>query len=728
VRLGTSSAQDQAGDVHSTPATSTRSYDILGNMQYEPEYEIDIPGNMAYEPEQEFDRDLGQRVYEFRDITDVTEGDNVDRIFVSDLEARSQQTWTLSREAREPYSQHLQSPVFYSGQSSELHGIEPSDNWATSYTQQNSNDYHQHSDQIHYDEIVPHQPLWYTNHEPIQLTQSAASHQPPWYINSGSGQLTQSAVSAQNLSLVDLDRSRQSEDESEEPWSTYRTSGSILLGPQSFSDVRPPTPLATIFTSGFHNYLGPELDSTMSQMVENTAPSVSLTPSITSSTVPDVLHCSHVGCSATFRGQHRRGALLRHMRQKHSTVIKEEKPKTYPCLVSGCEREFQRWDARLKHYRSRHRRIAPSRSPLRHPGIQRAFQRDTDATERRQAIHPADYSLQRDESLGESSSEAVYMSDHITDGTKLMTAHIGVQAHHQISGASHDSPRRADDLDDGQSQRAIVDHDRWHGDPELCERHNISEDDWEAAWKGPRQADAPGVYGETIDRGSTGYVVPRHASHVLEDPESVQNETTRDGPETILKREDEHITDDIKLFHQTETREGPRSLPYDDQERAVPQPSRFLSASFGGLAYLLADLTLGSLGSKTRKTPSAQLQPEDGNTSASTADNENNGGIAKHATDGGGTKNNSSFAVGDEEAGNTSRSSDGNSTGSKRSGGGAPNDEDDNKKRKRRTRFQRNGDGTADDMYACPFPKNDPRKHYRCFDFVFNKKKFGDLK
>jgi hypothetical protein len=148
-------------------------------MEYEPEYEIDIPGDMAYEPEQEFDRYLGQRVYEFRNITDVAEGDIHDRISVSDLEARSQQTWTHSREAREPYSQHLQSPVFYSGQSSELHGIEPSDDWATSYTQQNSNDYHQHSDQIHYDETLPHQRLWYMNHEPDQLTQSAVFHQPP---------------------------------------------------------------------------------------------------------------------------------------------------------------------------------------------------------------------------------------------------------------------------------------------------------------------------------------------------------------------------------------------------------------------------------------------------------------------------------------------------------------------------------------------------------------------
>lgn len=97
-------------------------------------------------------------------------------------------------------------------------------------------------------------------------------------------------------------------------------------------------------------------------------PSISMyTPSeasFTPSVVEEVSMCHFDDCSATYTGQYQRGNLGRHIRLVHNAV-------RYPCSVHGCERVFNRQDARLNHYR----RVHTEDLPLLRPPLPRNNQR-----------------------------------------------------------------------------------------------------------------------------------------------------------------------------------------------------------------------------------------------------------------------------------------------------------------------------------------------------------------
>ncbi|KAF7677087.1 hypothetical protein GT037_005299 [Alternaria burnsii] len=65
------------------------------------------------------------------------------------------------------------------------------------------------------------------------------------------------------------------------------------------------------------------------------------------STTSDVLGCPD--CPAKFSGIYRQGNYGRHKRQKHRGP-----PVLFSCANSGCDKTFQRADARVKHYRRHH--------------------------------------------------------------------------------------------------------------------------------------------------------------------------------------------------------------------------------------------------------------------------------------------------------------------------------------------------------------------------------------
>ncbi|KAJ4985706.1 hypothetical protein SVAN01_08793 [Stagonosporopsis vannaccii] len=69
--------------------------------------------------------------------------------------------------------------------------------------------------------------------------------------------------------------------------------------------------------------------------------------SVTPSAVQATLSCIYEDCLIKFTGQYRRGNLHRHIRISHNKV-------RYPCGVSGCEKIFNRQDARLNHHRKKH--------------------------------------------------------------------------------------------------------------------------------------------------------------------------------------------------------------------------------------------------------------------------------------------------------------------------------------------------------------------------------------
>jgi hypothetical protein len=64
----------------------------------------------------------------------------------------------------------------------------------------------------------------------------------------------------------------------------------------------------------------------------------------------------------------------------------------------------------------------------------------------------------------------------------------------------------------------------------------------------------------------------------------------------------------------------------------------------------------------------------------------------------------------------------------KRSLKSSSNDNDGRKRQKRRGRVLLEHGDVAAEKYACPFPKNNPRQHTRCWNFAFDKERFPDLK
>ncbi|KAI8941306.1 hypothetical protein NX059_002533 [Plenodomus lindquistii] len=71
-----------------------------------------------------------------------------------------------------------------------------------------------------------------------------------------------------------------------------------------------------------------------------------------SSPASETLRCNP--CNTEFTGKHKQGNFCRHIRNKHGCRL-------YACAEDGCNKVFQRQDARLKHYRGRHSHLAPGR-------------------------------------------------------------------------------------------------------------------------------------------------------------------------------------------------------------------------------------------------------------------------------------------------------------------------------------------------------------------------------
>jgi hypothetical protein len=435
----------------------------------------------------------------------------------------------------------------------------------------------------------------------------------------------------------DLDQFRQYGNTPKEPWGRYESLGfpSSKIEPSVPALSYGPSQNSTSVTSFSSKHMATSSKADKYALSRCPSPTRS-TVSITPSNLPDVLLCEKEGCRAVFRGKYRLGTMQRHMRHKHSVH-----QRIYNCENPGCDKSFQRSDARLKHHRSHHQPILDSLSYT--------------------------------------------WNDHkMTELTRI------VERQETIAGS----------LTGGEDARSGVD-----------DFHEIEDED-------------------KPDRDSLGSVVPQEVSDVLESPKSIRDDAALEESESTVERKREHVSNGIEFVNELVIKELPQSSPDNDRERAGPQNSEILPISLRGLPYLLAALAIRRLDSRTRYATSAQLQSGDESSSATDSEHEDTGDFSNFATDNGGTENNAGFAARDEEAGNTSGSgsSQGKTAGSKRSWGGPPDNNDNDKKRKRRSRYQNNGDEPDNEMYACPFPKNDPINHHRCFDFVFNKKKFGHLK
>jgi hypothetical protein len=70
-------------------------------------------------------------------------------------------------------------------------------------------------------------------------------------------------------------------------------------------------------------------------------------------------------------------------------------------------------------------------------------------------------------------------------------------------------------------------------------------------------------------------------------------------------------------------------------------------------------------------------------------------------------------------------------SGSKRARKEPPNNNNDNNdthRRKRKQRLDYDCEESSSKLFACPFPKHDPMKHTGCWEFTFQKDRFGDLR
>jgi hypothetical protein len=100
-------------------------------------------------------------------------------------------------------------------------------------------------------------------------------------------------------------------------------------------------------------------------------------------------------------------------------------------------------------------------------------------------------------------------------------------------------------------------------------------------------------------------------------------------------------------------------------------------------------------------------------------------GNSSNSDQGGGPP--SSTHVGDDPTAADS----GEPSGSKRSRREPPNENNDNNdtyRRKRKQRSDHDRGESSSKPFACPFPKHDPMKHTACWEFTFQKDRFGDLR
>jgi hypothetical protein len=180
---------------------------------------------------------------------------------------------------------------------------------------------------------------------------------------------------SQNLQPVDA--------EVERGPSSYLGLHSVVIQDQEsilFKDIPPPDPRFTYPSPYFCNYLrdteSPKylnFERSDRRRVYRRPPRLISNPPVlqppeTYSTVStlssekdgsslDTILCPE--CDQSFTGKYGKGNLARHMRTVHQVA------KTYPCMVSGCERTYARKDALLKHKRKKHHPFLDPINPIR---------------------------------------------------------------------------------------------------------------------------------------------------------------------------------------------------------------------------------------------------------------------------------------------------------------------------------------------------------------------------
>ncbi|KAH7066878.1 hypothetical protein BKA63DRAFT_129519 [Paraphoma chrysanthemicola] len=446
--------------------------------------------------------------------------------------------------------------------------------------------------------------------------------------------------------------------------------------------------------------------------------------------VAGVLLCPRKDCPARYTGKYGQGNLNRHLRLKHGS-----KERLYLCEQEGCGKTFKRQDYRLNHYRMSH-----SSPPERIASTVRANKMERMLKPISSKFFPH---LEVPEALLSpalpcSASEPAVESETLTctvDGcsSQLTGAHQNLCLNHAQKGETFDCEARGC-AESFQQPDARLEHYRIRH-PDLAPEFNSSHSGHERTQTAPLVDD---MISKKLDK-----VLPRYSTTSQSVTPGSRHHSPEERSGEDSKRDFEVIRAPVPKWRSI----GGPDFHHDEAGNDVESHGQTtLEADISGHNEFEnepnhPDSSLGKIG-----TPDAS-DTDERSTSSSSNDQHEQDDVS-HMVDklgrirlwdwltavrtrghGNGSNAHDSTPISSDTSASRSTPTGRTLAGSKRSAEDRPDDDPGEKKRrKRRSRIMVEQGQVAEGMFACPFPKRDPRRHIRCWDFVFDKSKFPDLK
>ncbi|KAH7071612.1 hypothetical protein FB567DRAFT_633493 [Paraphoma chrysanthemicola] len=430
----------------------------------------------------------------------------------------------------------------------------------------------------------------------------------------------------------------------------------------------------------------------------------------------NLLQCPQRNCHARFSGKYWQRNLQRHLPLKHGIKVP-----LYLCEQEGCGKTFIRQDARLKHYRKSHpsisERIASTVQAIKMEGMQHST--SSESSPYLEAWSPALPYVPRESAVDSEDMPSMF--------SKLTSVHQDLRSNHAQERETFDYEPRVC-AESSQRPDARSEHCRIRLRdlvPKLISSHDGQE------WTQPTP-----IVDDMIPT-KLDILLPKDRLTSRSVATELRHHSTEERSGQNSRRDSEVVGASVPKWRNIESRKG----HHDEVGSSVESH---------GQTTLEADL-LGhndlEIGPNTHDSPPSEVDTPDESDAdersmtsfpndPSEQDNMLNmvdkpGRIhlrdwlttVKTRTHSNSPKVNSSTPVSSETSASKTLA------GSKRNADDPPDDDASGKRlRKRRPRIMLDEGQVAEEMYACPFPKKDPRRYTRCWDYAFEKGKFPNLK
>jgi hypothetical protein len=396
--------------------------------------------------------------------------------------------------------------------------------------------------------------------------------------------------------------------------------------------------------------------------------------SVTSLSIPNKLRCKD--CDAQYTGVWATRNLDRHRRTNHLGVS----TKTYACATENCAQTFQRQERHLNHYRVRHPHLI-------HPRLIGGVAQEVGEKKDHKIVKVQQPAQSKETTLDQGDRKISAIEEHQTT-TETSNSH-GLHHRTTTTEPSTVTKRSMGSLLIGSAYAAAGHTSRNKQDNA---HQGVEFDISQQSEASNGTAHATRQLLETTEQ-------PEHEkASVAGDASELSDGSLSDHDPAVRQCHAHHIqgsNNDLKLCLGSE-------VGHDDE--SIDSTSSYIN-EHAHTPKLVA-------------SPTGQMRFRDWLDGINLRSHGNTTGDA-HPT----------RVAANTREGNNSTSPSRTSNSSKRSSDKPPDDNSDQLRGHKRTaRVRRDRRTVAKDLYACPFPKNMPRKHTRCWDFAFSKDKFADLK